>query len=174
MSSATSCSAWRSPSDRRRRPVTPAVDEVNLLTTHGILHLLGYDHAEPDEHKEMFGLQARLLAEWQGARAGRRSPASGAAARRCRADMSSGDIWLLVAAAVLVLVAGLFSSADAALSSFSKARAEELSAEGRSGAGRLLRIVEDPARYLNTALFLRMLAEISRDRAGRERDGRPV
>jgi probable rRNA maturation factor len=45
-------------------------DEVDLLTVHGILHLLGYDHAEPDEHKEMFGLQARLLAEWQGVRRG--------------------------------------------------------------------------------------------------------
>jgi probable rRNA maturation factor len=45
-------------------------DEVDLLTVHGILHLLGYDHAEPEEHKEMFGLQARLLAEWQGARNG--------------------------------------------------------------------------------------------------------
>jgi len=45
-------------------------DEVDLLTVHGILHLLGYDHAEPEEHKEMFGLQARLLAEWQGARRG--------------------------------------------------------------------------------------------------------
>ena len=45
-------------------------DEVDLLTVHGILHLLGYDHAEPEEHKEMFGLQARLLAEWQGARSG--------------------------------------------------------------------------------------------------------
>jgi probable rRNA maturation factor len=45
-------------------------DEVDLLTVHGILHLLGYDHAEPDEHREMFGLQARLLAEWQGARDG--------------------------------------------------------------------------------------------------------
>ena len=41
-------------------------DEIDLLTVHGILHLLGYDHAEPDEHREMFGLQARLLAEWQG------------------------------------------------------------------------------------------------------------
>ena len=41
-------------------------DELDLLTVHGILHLLGYDHAEPEEHKEMFGLQARLLAEWQG------------------------------------------------------------------------------------------------------------
>ncbi|MGA8988152.1 rRNA maturation RNase YbeY [Aeromicrobium sp.] len=40
-------------------------DEVDLLTVHGILHLLGYDHAEPEEHKEMFGLQGRLLLEWQ-------------------------------------------------------------------------------------------------------------
>ena len=40
--------------------------EIELLTVHGILHLLGYDHAEPEEHEEMFGLQARLLAEWQG------------------------------------------------------------------------------------------------------------
>ncbi len=39
--------------------------ELELLTTHGILHLLGYDHAEPDEHKEMFGLQDRLLADWR-------------------------------------------------------------------------------------------------------------
>jgi probable rRNA maturation factor len=41
-------------------------DELDLLTVHGILHLLGYDHSEPGEHREMFGLQARLLAEWLG------------------------------------------------------------------------------------------------------------
>jgi probable rRNA maturation factor len=41
--------------------------EVHLLTVHGILHLLGYDHAEPEEHKEMFDLQARLLGEWSDA-----------------------------------------------------------------------------------------------------------
>jgi probable rRNA maturation factor len=41
------------------------VAELELLTVHGILHLLGYDHAEPEEHKEMFGLQDRLLAEWR-------------------------------------------------------------------------------------------------------------
>jgi probable rRNA maturation factor len=43
-------------------------DELALLLTHGILHLIGYDHAEPEEHAEMFGLQARLLAEWVAAR----------------------------------------------------------------------------------------------------------
>ena len=75
--------------------------------------------------------------------------------------MSSGDPWLLLSAAVLVLVAGLFSSADAALASVSRVRAEELDAEGRRGAKRLLTIAEDPPRYVNTALFLRMLCEIT-------------
>ena len=39
-------------------------EELDLLCTHGILHLLGYDHAEPDDHAVMFGLQDRLLAGW--------------------------------------------------------------------------------------------------------------
>ena len=43
-------------------------DELELLLTHGILHLLGYDHVEPDEEQEMFGLQRRLLARWVAAR----------------------------------------------------------------------------------------------------------
>jgi probable rRNA maturation factor len=42
-------------------------DEIDMLTVHGILHLLGYDHGEPEEHQEMFGLQAELLREWQAA-----------------------------------------------------------------------------------------------------------
>ncbi|GAB2509378.1 rRNA maturation RNase YbeY [Microbacterium petrolearium] len=38
------------------------MDELILLTTHGLLHLLGFDHAEPDEEREMFGLQKELIA----------------------------------------------------------------------------------------------------------------
>lgn len=37
------------------------VDELLLLTTHGILHLLGFDHAEPQDEQEMFALQRTLL-----------------------------------------------------------------------------------------------------------------
>lgn len=37
------------------------LEEMLLLTTHGILHLLGFDHAEPDEEKEMFGIQREIL-----------------------------------------------------------------------------------------------------------------
>ncbi len=37
------------------------MDELLLLTTHGILHLLGFDHAEPEEEKEMFSLQRDIL-----------------------------------------------------------------------------------------------------------------
>src|SRR5262250_2258080 len=40
-------------------------DEIDLLCTHGILHLLGYDHAEPEDHATMFGLQDRLIASWR-------------------------------------------------------------------------------------------------------------
>jgi len=38
-----------------------AQEEMLLLATHGILHLLGYDHADPDEEREMFELQRTLL-----------------------------------------------------------------------------------------------------------------
>lgn len=45
-------------------------DELHLLCTHGILHLLGYDHAEPDEEREMFALQKDLLERWRAHRRG--------------------------------------------------------------------------------------------------------
>jgi CBS domain containing-hemolysin-like protein len=72
-----------------------------------------------------------------------------------RAD-SPGVLLLVVG---LVMVAGLLSAAEAALAGFSRARAEELDDERRPGSRRVLKILDDPPRYLNTALFLRLLAE---------------
>lgn len=37
------------------------INEILMLLTHGMLHLVGYDHAEPEEEKEMFALQKELL-----------------------------------------------------------------------------------------------------------------
>ena len=75
--------------------------------------------------------------------------------------MNQADVWLVVMAAALVILAGLFSAADAALGSASRARAEEMLAEGRAGARRLTALLADPVRYLNTALLLRLLCEIA-------------
>ncbi|MDO5682114.1 MAG: hemolysin family protein [Propionibacteriaceae bacterium] len=62
---------------------------------------------------------------------------------------------------VLTVLAGLFAAAEAALYSFSKARADGLVEEGRPGAKRLALITADPPPYLNTTLFIRLLFEIS-------------
>lgn len=37
------------------------INEILLLVTHGMLHLVGFDHAEPEEEAEMFGLQKQIL-----------------------------------------------------------------------------------------------------------------
>ncbi len=46
-------------------------EELLLLTTHGMLHLMGYDHAEPEEKEEMFGIQRELLTSFLGREAPR-------------------------------------------------------------------------------------------------------
>lgn len=51
----------RQAAENGRRP-----DEENeYLLVHGLLHLLGHDHAEPGEKAVMFGLNDRLIAAWQ-------------------------------------------------------------------------------------------------------------
>jgi CBS domain containing-hemolysin-like protein len=71
----------------------------------------------------------------------------------------SGDLWQLLAAAVLVVLAGVFTAADAAVGGFSKARAHELVGEGRAGSRRLVDVLDDAPRHLNTALLLRLFCE---------------
>ena len=64
--SATSCCVRLFAADQADKAGHSLAHELALLTVHGVLHLLGYDHAEPEEEKEMFGLQNSLLEEWYG------------------------------------------------------------------------------------------------------------
>jgi probable rRNA maturation factor len=61
-------------------------DELHLLTVHGVLHLLGYDHADAVEEREMFRLQNELLDSWRERRA-----AAARAARLAAADAAVLD-----------------------------------------------------------------------------------
>ncbi|RZT87607.1 putative rRNA maturation factor [Pseudonocardia sediminis] len=55
--------------DQARKAGHTLADELHLLTVHGVLHLLGYDHLEPADEREMFALQDKLLAQWRDGRA---------------------------------------------------------------------------------------------------------
>jgi probable rRNA maturation factor len=74
----TQAAKYGSPDPRMRAGDQPAAgvrdpnygmaDELTMLTIHGVLHLLGYDHAEPEEEREMFALQGKLLDAWRARR----------------------------------------------------------------------------------------------------------
>ena len=66
---------------------------------------------------------------------------------------------LIVVAALLVPLAGLFAAADAALNSVSRARVDTLVREGRAGARALGKVVADRPRHVNLLLLLRLVAE---------------
>jgi CBS domain containing-hemolysin-like protein len=68
---------------------------------------------------------------------------------------------LLVVAAVLVLLAGLIAGAEAAISSYSKVRANEQVEHGNTRAIRLRNLLEDAPRYLNSLLLVRLIFEIT-------------
>jgi CBS domain containing-hemolysin-like protein len=74
--------------------------------------------------------------------------------------MTGTDIWLVVAAAILVVIAAVLSMADAALSRVSRSAVEELVRNNRRGAERVQAVISDPAATLNVLLLLRTLAEL--------------
>jgi CBS domain containing-hemolysin-like protein len=69
--------------------------------------------------------------------------------------------WLILLAAGLVVLAGLFAMSDAAVSSVSPARAGELHREGAWGAKALQAIAADPPRFTNLLLLLRLVCELT-------------
>ena len=71
------------------------------------------------------------------------------------------NVGQLISAIVLVAFGGLFAATDAALSTVSIARVEELVREERPGAVRLLRLMVDRPRYINLIVLLRMTCEVS-------------
>jgi CBS domain containing-hemolysin-like protein len=74
--------------------------------------------------------------------------------------VTSDSATLLVVAVLLVLLAGIFAGADAALSAVSRARVEGLARAGRAGARQLLAVVIDRPRHVNLLLLLRLTCEL--------------
>jgi CBS domain containing-hemolysin-like protein len=77
------------------------------------------------------------------------------------ASMGSGAVLMLLCAIVLVLLAGAFGGADAALGTVSQARVEELVRQQRVGARQLQLLIEDRPRHVNLLLLLRLSCELS-------------
>ncbi len=51
--------------DQARRAGQSLADELELLTVHGVLHLCGFDHADPEEEREMRARTEGLLSRWR-------------------------------------------------------------------------------------------------------------
>lgn len=73
----------------------------------------------------------------------------------------STDLWLIVIAILLVVVAALLVMAETAIGRVSRGRVEELEREGVRGSGRLLDVVSDRPRYVNVLLFLSTVASVT-------------
>ena len=110
------------------------------------------------KHREMFGLQDELLAAWR--------------ARGADPPMTSGDAWLLITAAALVVLAGLFSAADAP-SRRSPGRVPRSCSPRSPRRAPLWRCSTTCPRYLNTALLLPALRDL-RHRPGHAPGQRPT
>ena len=73
----------------------------------------------------------------------------------------NGSDWVSIAAIVVsIMLVGFFAASETAITRMSRVRAMVLREEGRRGSGPLVRIVENPAPYLNVVLFLTLLFTI--------------
>ncbi|HZA78613.1 MAG TPA: hemolysin family protein [Acidimicrobiales bacterium] len=77
------------------------------------------------------------------------------------AGLSTGDRWILVAIAALLLVTMLLSGAETGLARMPKSRAQSLAAEGRRGANRLVDLVERPDQFVNPLLFALLVCQLA-------------
>ncbi|SDP63601.1 Hemolysin, contains CBS domains [Actinopolyspora xinjiangensis] len=75
--------------------------------------------------------------------------------------MFTGTTALLAWAVLLVLAAGVFAAADAAIGTASSARVEELLRQGRGGARQFARVLADRPRHVNLLLLLRLTCELT-------------
>lgn len=73
----------------------------------------------------------------------------------------STDLWLVIIAILLVVVAALLVMAETAIGRVSRGRVEELQREGVRGSARLLDVVSDRPRYVNVLLFLSTVASVT-------------
>lgn len=72
--------------------------------------------------------------------------------------MTMGDVWSLVSAAILVIIAALLVGGETAIGRVSRSRVEEMRREERSGVEQLAIVIEDRPRYVNVMLFLSTIA----------------
>ncbi len=75
--------------------------------------------------------------------------------------MNTSQAWLLILSLVLIVISGLMVSAETAIGRVSRGHIEELGREGEKRAGRLLRVLDDRARYVNVLLFLSTIATVT-------------
>ncbi len=134
-------------------------DELALLVVHGVLHVLGHDHGTPDEarrHARPGGGPAGAPA-----RAGRRrhrDPDRGGPVILAATD-STLDVVIVISIIVLLVIQAFLALAETALTRMGRNRAHGHLEAGHRGSKRLMELVEDPARFLNSLLLVILICQ---------------